>query len=323
MVLTVTGYGAALKKQGNCIVVEYSDKTHQRFPIFQIESVFLTAACAMTSDFITLCTDHDIPITMVNAYGKPVWRTEAFQGGSVPSLRRKQMLLSECPEGITFIRAILDKKLSAQRAFLKKLASNRRNDCGKDLLAQADKIKEIRAHVHSLKGDTVRSIRPKLLGLEGTAGRLYFSALKKILPDHAGFYVRGRGEQAGPFNQMLNYGYGLLYQEVLYSCQRDKRGGSGLFWLIMYDITNQKRLQQTVRLCRSFGLHRIQKSVYLGRFGQDIAMQLRERLIECVNFESDRAIMLQFTKKQMAGCINLCKNPNLIEILEPKDVVFV
>lgn len=174
----------------------------------------------MTSDFIALCIDHDIPVTMVDAYGTPVWRTEAFQGGSVPLLRRKQMILSEYPEGVTFVQAILDRKLTAQAALLKKLASNRRNDIGKGFRAQANKIEEIRTVIHTLDGKTIQSLRPSLLGLEGTAGRVYFFALKKILPDNAGFCERGRGEGTGPFNQMLNYGYGVLYQEVLRSCEK-------------------------------------------------------------------------------------------------------
>lgn len=100
-------------------------------------------------------------------------------------------------------------------------------------------------------------------------------------------------------------------------------GGNRVIWLIMYDITNKKRLSRTIRLCRDFGLRRIQKSVYLGILPLDIAVQFRERLLEYVSLESDQAIMLQLTKKQLSDCVDLCAGQSLSEVLEPQDAVFV
>ena len=58
--------------------------------------------------------------------------------------------------------------------------------------------------------------------MEGAAGRVYFSALAELLPKEAAFQGRGRGADAGPFNQMLNYGYGILTQELVRLCAKAK-----------------------------------------------------------------------------------------------------
>lgn len=56
------------------------------------------------------------------------------------------------------------------------------------------------------------------MGYEGAAGQVYFSALSALLPAEAGSRGRERGGNAGAFNQMLNYGYEMLYQELLSLC---------------------------------------------------------------------------------------------------------
>jgi CRISPR-associated protein Cas1 len=52
------------------------------------------------------------------------------------------------------------------------------------------------------------------MGLEGTAGRLYFDCLSKLMPE--GFHFDGRSRQPAKdaFNATLNYAYGVLYSHT-------------------------------------------------------------------------------------------------------------
>lgn len=152
----------------------------------------------------------------------PTWRAETIQGGSTPLLRRRQLMLTEHSEGVDLVSSLLTMKLDARIDFLRKLASNRRNDRGDALRGSADQISAIKQQISGIPRGPIYLLRPRLLGYEGTAGRIYFSALSEILPPEAGFSKRGRGGEAGPFNQMLNYGYGVFYRELLNICTKNR-----------------------------------------------------------------------------------------------------
>lgn len=219
MVITVNNYGVTLRKKDDCIEAESKD-TRQYFMPKQVEMILLSAPCMLTSELISLCAEHDIPIIKCDKFGNPVWKAETVLGGSVPLLRRRQLLLAERPEGTEMVCSLLAEKLAARIAFLNLLASNRRDSRGAALKEASKKITCIKEEMKAASGGLINEVRPRLLGLEGSAGRIYFAALEAILPPEADFSGRARGDEAGPFNQMLNYGYGILYQEMLRFCIR-------------------------------------------------------------------------------------------------------
>jgi len=53
--------------------------------------------------------------------------------------------------------------------------------------------------------ETVNNVRNMLLGYEGTAGRVYFETLGKLIPEKYAFEARSRNPAKDPFNCMLNY----------------------------------------------------------------------------------------------------------------------
>jgi CRISPR-associated protein Cas1 len=56
------------------------------------------------------------------------------------------------------------------------------------------------------------------MGLEGTAGRLYFGCLSRLVPQQHRFAGRSRHPARDGFNAMLNYAYGVLYALVEKAC---------------------------------------------------------------------------------------------------------
>ena len=60
--------------------------------------------------------------------------------------------------------------------------------------------------------------RDKILGLEGSAGRIYFNTLNNLIPENFKFEGRSRQPAKDPFNCMLNYAYGVLYSLVEKAC---------------------------------------------------------------------------------------------------------
>lgn len=221
MILSINRYGTSLRKKDGCIEIE-NGETCRQFPPKQVDALILSVPCSLTSEVISLCAEHDISIMMSDCFGTPVWRTETVAGGSVPLLRRRQLLLNERREGTELTRTLLIGKLDARIALLRNLASNRRNECGSRLRAAAARIFAYRQQMEQFPHEPIQTLRPEFLGCEGSAGRIYFSALREILPPEADFSERARGAKAGAFNQMLNYGYGVLYQEMFRLCTQTR-----------------------------------------------------------------------------------------------------
>lgn len=218
MVLTVTSYGLRLKRAGDCILAVEKGGTERRIPISQVEELVLAAPCSLSSDVIALCMKNKVPVTGLGDYGNPVWYTEAFEGGGAPLLHRKQLRLAESPDSSVLVKTLLTKKLEARVAFLRRLAGNRRDERGDALRKSGEKAETFIAKINALPRLPIDRLRETLQGYEGTAGKIYFAALADILPAEAAFTGRDRGPAAGPFNHLLNYGYGILYRELLQLC---------------------------------------------------------------------------------------------------------
>lgn len=52
------------------------------------------------------------------------------------------------------------------------------------------------------------------MGFEGTAGRMYWREIARMLPDELGFEGREHEGAGNAVNAALNYGYGILYSHV-------------------------------------------------------------------------------------------------------------
>lgn len=57
--------------------------------------------------------------------------------------------------------------------------------------------------------------RQSLMGLEGTLGSKYWQLICHLLPDEVNFEGRKRRRARDLVNSLLNYGYGVLYSQVL------------------------------------------------------------------------------------------------------------
>jgi len=219
MILHITSRGTTLRKRDGRIEITMESGAVQQIPPREVESVIISAPSAFSSELISLCMENGIGVMLTDWRGIPLWRVEPFEGGSVPLLRRKQLYLENRAEGTEFLKKLLTMKLTNQARFLHRLAINRQNEYRETLCHQSEQILALADKISAVSGQ-IRQCRHTLMGYEGTAGRVYFSALSALLPDEADFSCRERGPQAGPFNQMLNYGYGILYQDLLALCGR-------------------------------------------------------------------------------------------------------
>ena len=165
---------------------------------------------------ISLALEHNIDLIFLDKYGFPFGRVWFSKMGSTATIRRRQLEAAEGEAGVKLVLGMIQNKLENQIAFLKKLKYARPDK--KDLFDAP--INTIAGSLESLDCDLndLDESRSLIMGLEGAAGRAYFSCISRIMSEKYRFKGRSRHPALDPFNAALNYCYGVLYSRVEKAC---------------------------------------------------------------------------------------------------------
>ena len=215
MQLVINTYGAYLKKSGECFVIKNEDKVFEVSPR-KVESIMITTSAYLSTDAIKLAMDNNIDIVFLDHHGDPYGRVWHSKLGSTTLIRRRQLEISESEQGLDLAKEWVAAKVSNQAEFLDRL-SRPREDKAEKLKASSSSLKELSRKLGALTG-TLDERRGTIMGLEGTAGRIYFELLSHVMPERFRFDGRSRNPAKDEFNAMLNYGYGVLYSLVEKGC---------------------------------------------------------------------------------------------------------
>jgi len=149
--------------------------------------------------------------------GDPYGRVWSSKLGSTVLIRRRQLDISRSKAGGELALGWVQEKLQNQVDFLDELA-RRRNEEKQEMIAESVRgINSNAEKLNNLEG-TPDDLRGEVMGLEGSAGRIYFRTLGELLPDRYEFNGRSRNPAGDRFNAFINYGYGILYSKVESSC---------------------------------------------------------------------------------------------------------
>jgi CRISPR-associated protein Cas1 len=131
--------------------------------------------------------------------------------------RREQILALTDKRGLEFCKAVVLGKIKNQERLLRYFGKYIKND-------NEERFKKIEATVSQLRGlwkkvpaidaASVSEARGTIMGTEGTAGRLYWEAVKEIIGHRVEFLGREHRGATDAINSLLNYGYGILYSQV-------------------------------------------------------------------------------------------------------------
>ena len=177
----------------------------------KVESIVLAAESAISTDALRLASEHNIDVLVLNKYGIPVGRFWHPHFGSTAAIRKAQLKAASSELGLQLVKEWVSKRLKSQARLLQSIGRARDKEKGKPLFEAAKEITALTRKINSILGKSPDSVRGKLMGLEGTAGRIYFSALSRTLPEKWRFLGRSRSPAKDPFNAFLNYAYGVLY----------------------------------------------------------------------------------------------------------------
>ena len=173
---------------------------------------------AFSASALDLAVKNNIQVVFARYNGWPyAVLMPASMTGSVKA-RREQFTAYNDERGFILAKRFVSGKLTNQANLLKLMAKNRRqtNPALSEILYEAGKaIDQINLRVNKEHGLKIDDKRQDLMNLEAEAARLYWEAIRQILPAEFGFTGRETRGARDPFNAMLNFGYQtILFPEV-------------------------------------------------------------------------------------------------------------
>jgi CRISPR-associated protein Cas1 len=215
MQLVINTYGSYLHRKGDCFQVKNDDRVFD-VSVHKVSSIMITTAATLSTDAVKMAMDHNIDLVFLDKYGHPYGRVWHSKLGSTTLIRRRQLEIAETPVGMDLALEWIKTKLDNQIDHLTRLRTSRSRKSA-EITTHIDRLKDCREKLADLNG-TISQKRNTIMGIEGSAGRIYFSTLSSLLPDRFKFNGRSRNPAQDEFNALLNYSYGVLYGKVEKGC---------------------------------------------------------------------------------------------------------
>lgn len=218
MHLFVQARGAFIgKHQGRLRVTKEKERLDE-VPLLHLQQVIVSGSgVSLSSDVVAACAEDGIPIHFVSSTGTP--RASLYSAGLTGTVltRRAQLRAYDGPLGVMLARAFTLGKLQNQANLLRYTAKYRKESDPAIYAALSTVAAEVVDSVQAARqiaGQTVEEVRDQLMGVEGRYAARYWGALAALVPSSLAWPGRETRGATDPFNQVLNYGYGILYGQV-------------------------------------------------------------------------------------------------------------
>lgn len=205
--LYVTTQGATVGKSGERLTVRRREEEDAHVRLIDVSQLSLFGNVQVTAQAVRELTGRGVPI-LHHTYG-------GWLAGVTTSPARRNVLLrmaqyrtaSDEDASLPLAKAFVSGKIRNQRTML------RRNHRGDPRLA-LDELKRLANGVHRVRS------ADRLLGVEGTAARVYFSQFARMLRSPADFNFRERTRRppTDPVNALLSFLYSMLAKDCTNAC---------------------------------------------------------------------------------------------------------
>lgn len=218
MYLFVEDKGSFISKHQGRLRVNKDRECLQEVPLLHLQQVIISGGgVGISSDTVRACAEEGIPIHFLSSSGTP--HSSLYSAGLTGTVmtRRAQLRAYDGPQGVTLARAFTMGKLQNQANLLRYIGKYRKEthpEIYTTLTDVATEVVDSLRAVRELSGDTVDTLRESLMGIEGRYAARYWGVLAHLIPAELNWPGRETHGASDPFNQVLNYGYGVLYAQV-------------------------------------------------------------------------------------------------------------
>ncbi|WP_418791972.1 CRISPR-associated endonuclease Cas1 [Phosphitispora sp. TUW77] len=218
MHIHITDFGCSLGKKSERLVVKEKGKVKEEYPFFNVETVTVDSrGVSLSSDVIRECMEHGIQINFLSGSGKPYAKLSSPNLTGTVITRREQILAYIDKRGVILGKTLVEGKLKNQANLLKYFSKYRKStgkEIYQEIVSGIEKICNIQTELKTVGGNCIDEVRGALLSIEGRGANTYWNILRLILEGRIDFPGREHRGTIDPFNSLLNYGYGILYQQV-------------------------------------------------------------------------------------------------------------
>lgn len=201
--------GTSLSKSGERLVVKNKGAEVQSIPLKDVSQLSLFGGVYVTEPAVREIVQRGIPVCHLSYGGWFYAMTTGLVHKNI-ELRIRQFALAANPaESVKIARQMISGKVRNCRTLLRRNLESA--DKARLLMQLADLVEKIN------KCESLES----LLGLEGTAARIYFSGFKQLLTTETGFDLEARNRRPprDPVNAILSFLYAILTKELTVTLQ--------------------------------------------------------------------------------------------------------
>ncbi|MCD6389290.1 MAG: CRISPR-associated endonuclease Cas1 [Desulfobulbaceae bacterium] len=199
------GHGLRLGRESRHIVVRKDGEIIREIPVVNLKRLLVFGSVQLTTELMHFLTGQGVDVAFFSIYGRYRFRLVSETSKNIPlrlAQYRNQQDEKFC---LRFSRSIIRAKIGNQRSLLMR---RRRDRLDVNLDETIFFLENYRLKV------AAASSREQLMGLEGSAARVYFSGFGRLLK--GGFSMTGRHYHPAtdPVNALLSFGYSLLFYEL-------------------------------------------------------------------------------------------------------------
>ncbi|MCI4411458.1 MAG: CRISPR-associated endonuclease Cas1, partial [Thiotrichales bacterium] len=201
---TLAGESSMLSLDNGRMVVKQEEIILQTIPLIHLSGILLFGNHHLTTPFMKACLASNIPVHFASRMGKyegALWNRQPIDNSFKGWFKQMAFFDNEA-NALALSKMTVASRIANMRYLLQRY--NKRAE----LLNCIQQIDSIQAKI-----DDAQSLA-NLLGYEGNATRVFFSALIYLVPAWCEFDSRNRRPPKDPFNVLLSYGYTWLYAHV-------------------------------------------------------------------------------------------------------------
>lgn len=204
--LVITGHGMGIHKENDRLLISRQKDVVETIPFNVLDQIVVQGNQMISTAVLRHAAKQGVDVYFCDSVGSCIGSLDTFRHNHA-DLHRAQFLRDE--DGAVKLmlgRAFVRGKLHNTRVLLRRY--NRRRQL--ETLHQADhQLSDLMNRLPTtLTLDQVR-------GTEGQGAHVFFSAVKELLPEQWNFTGRNRRPPSDPFNLLISYGYGILFNTVM------------------------------------------------------------------------------------------------------------
>ncbi len=199
--LIIAEHGSTVGIESGRIYVKQHEKLNRTLPLNELESIILMSNSTVTAPLIKKCLYRKIPITYTTSSGINLGSLRSDQANRT-EFQRQQSALYKSELAFLFSKHLVADKLRNQSLLLYR----HRSDC--DFSEAVNRIGLLKRKVSYVESPDA------LLGIEGTAAKIYFSSISRLVPANFSFSKRSRRPPLDEVNSMLGFGYSFLFNLI-------------------------------------------------------------------------------------------------------------